>query len=146
MPIQYHSRAAPPLAAALVLQLSSLWQARRAPHASSTSPGAAQPCAQLQADPSLALPHPGAHPRTCSVAGLSPGGHGIRLRVLPDCPCVAARPLGPPSCIVMLATALTRTLLVNLSPNSPIYQPTVPRYCTTTTTDNGEAWRCACCL
>ena len=30
MPLQYHSRAAPPLAAALVLQLSSLWQARRA--------------------------------------------------------------------------------------------------------------------
>ena len=45
-------------------------------------PGAAQ----VQVDPSLVLPHPGAHPRTCSVAGLPPGGHGIRLRVLPDCP------------------------------------------------------------
>ena len=56
---------------------------------------------------------------------------------------VAARPL--PLCIVMLVTALTRTLLVNLSPNSSIFPPTVPRYCTsTTTTNNGEAWRCAC--
>jgi hypothetical protein len=78
--------------------------------------------AQLQADPSLALPHPGAHPRTCSVAGLPPGGHGIRLRVLPDCPCVAARPL-PLACIVMLVTALTRTVLVNLSPTSSVFPP-----------------------